>query len=192
MRFSHLKFSQHELQELLKSWAVLSFAFAIVLENQALSSGFLQGFFLSGLTVGVAFLFHEMGHKFMAQKFGCWAEFRAFDWGLLLAVFMALFMGRVFAAPGAVFIGGQINREESGKIAVFGPLINILLAVIFWILLQVFGGYKLFMYGYNVNAGLAFFNLWPFLFFDGFKIFLWKKQVWGLLIAVSAALVFLV
>lgn len=191
MKFSHLRFSQHELQELLKSWAVLSFAFAIVLENQSLSSGFLQGFFLSGLTVGVAFLFHEMGHKFMAQKFGCWAEFRAFDWGLLLAVFMAVFMGRVFAAPGAVFIAGQISREESGKIAVFGPLTNILLAVIFWILLQVLGGYKLFMYGYSINSGLAFFNLWPFLFFDGFKIFTWKKQVWGLLMLAATALVFL-
>lgn len=191
MAFSHLKFSEDELKELLKSWAVLSFAFAIVLENQSLSSGFLHGFFLSGLTVGVAFLLHELGHKFVAQKFGCWAEFRAFDWGLLLAVFMALFMGRVFAAPGAVFIGGQINREQSGKIAVFGPLTNIFLAVIFFGLMQFFGEVKLFLYGYNVNAGLAFFNLWPFLLFDGFKIFLWRKEVWGLLMLAAAALVFL-
>ncbi|MBM4402402.1 MAG: site-2 protease family protein [Candidatus Cloacimonetes bacterium] len=191
MGFSHLRFSQHELQELLKSWAVLSFAFAIVLENQALSSGFLEGFFLSGLTVGVAFLFHEMGHKFVAQKFGCWAEFRAFDWGLLLAVFMALFMGRVFAAPGAVFIGGQISREQSGKIAVFGPLTNIFLAGIFFVLLHFFGEVKLFLYGYNVNSGLAFFNLWPFLFFDGFKIFLWRKEIWLLLMLTATALVFL-
>lgn len=196
-----MTFSEQEIKDLLKAWIVISFAFAFVLGG---TSGLLRNFLLSGLTVGVAFLFHELAHKFVAQRFGCWAEFRAFDAGLALAVLTAIVTtfgkgGFVFAAPGAVVIEGLITSEESGKIAAFGPLTNIVLAI-FYLFLTIFlptslpfyrFAIEVFSFGVTVNSSLAFFNLLPIFQLDGLKIFFWNRTVWGLLLAFATFLTFM-
>lgn len=196
-----MAFSEQEIKDLLKAWIVISFAFAFVLGG---TSGLLRNFLLSGLTVGVAFLFHELAHKFVAQRFGCWAEFRAFDAGLALAVLTAIATtfgkgGFVFAAPGAVVIEGLITSEESGKIAAFGPLTNIVLAI-FYLFLTIFlptslpfyrFAIEVFSFGVTINSSLAFFNLLPIFQLDGLKIFFWNRTVWGLLLAFATFLTFM-
>ncbi len=192
-----MRFSDDEIAQLLKAWAAISFAFAVALGG-GITNRFVQNFVLAALTVGVAFLLHEMAHKFVAQKFGCWAEFRSFDLGLLLAVVMS-FTGFIFAAPGAVMIAGLVTTEENGKIAVAGPIINIILALLFlglgqFVLIPVAGGdlVRTFVaYGYQINAWLALFNLFPFGPLDGTKVLNWSTRVWLLFAGVSAALVFL-
>ncbi|MDQ4013276.1 MAG: AN1-type zinc finger domain-containing protein, partial [Thermoproteota archaeon] len=37
-----------------------------------------------------AFLVHELAHKFLAQYYGSWAEFRAYMWGLVITAISAL------------------------------------------------------------------------------------------------------
>ena len=83
-------------------------------------------------------MLHELAHKFVAQKYGCVAEFRAFDQMLMLALGLAVLIGVIFAAPGAVMISGMVTRKENGYISVAGPLTNYILGVIFLLLLFVF------------------------------------------------------
>ena len=81
-----IKFSKIEIQDLTKAWAAISVAFAIVLSGGLFGADFFLNILLSAITVGTGFLFHELGHKFVAQKYGCWAEFRADNYMLLLAL----------------------------------------------------------------------------------------------------------
>ena len=76
------------------------------------------------LAVGPAFLLHEIGHKIVAKKNGCWAEFRADPGGLRFGIFLSFFIGILFMAPGAVMVAGLVTRRQNGHIAIAGPLVN--------------------------------------------------------------------
>jgi len=170
---------------------MISLAFAIVLGG--LSVGFVYYFIISALTVGIGFLFHELGHKVVAQKYGAWAEFRANDQMLVLALLMS-FMGFVIAAPGAVVILGRVNKRQYGKISVAGPLVNFVLAAVFYALLflaPVKGLSLLFFYGALINSWLGLFNMLPFGNFDGIKILRWNKLVYGVMVAFGVAFLIL-
>jgi len=158
--------------------------------------GFLISFVIAAITVGTGFLFHELGHKIIAQRFGCFAEFRAYYQMLFFAVLIS-FAGFVFAAPGAVMISGHPTKKQNGIISLSGPLVNLVFAYIFFILLSVFAIINpnpflitLFSYGYLINIWLALFNLLPFGNFDGRKILHWNKTAYGITIG-FAALMFL-
>lgn len=82
------------------------------------------------VAIGPAFLLHEIGHKLVAKKNGCWAEFRADPKGLQMGVFLALLLGFLFMAPGAVMVAGLVTRRQNGHIAVAGPLTNLGLFIV--------------------------------------------------------------
>ena len=187
----NLSTSEKEIKDLLKAWTAISVAFAIALSGSFFSAGFYKGFVVASLTVGVGFLLHETGHKILAQKYGCFAEFRSFDNMLILAIVMSFF-GVVFAAPGAVMISGYVSKSKSGKISAAGPLVNIglalgFLALIFLELPPIFQaiGY----YGFIINSMLALFNMIPFWLFDGYKILQWSKLAYSGIVAAALALV---
>ena len=129
-----INFTRHELSDLLKAWLVLSLAFAILLTGPKFSLLFVKHLMISAFTVGAGFLLHELSHKFLAQKYGCRAEFRAFPLMLAITIFSSLF-GFIFAAPGAVFIGGNISSKKNGQVSLAGPLTNIFLAIAFFSLI---------------------------------------------------------
>jgi len=79
--------SEVEIKDLIKAWVAISIAFAIVMRS--LNLNFYSSFVIASLTVGVGFLLHELGHKFVAQRYGCIAEFRSFDQFLILAIIMS-------------------------------------------------------------------------------------------------------
>ena len=166
-----MRFSDVEISQLTKAWLAISLAFAIAWRSTQIP--FWNLYLIAALTVGLAFLFHEIAHKYYAQRYGCWAEFRSFDIGLLMAVAMSFF-GFIFAAPGAVVISGIVSQEDYGKIAVAGPVTNIILAVVFWFLATFAIDYLTFLpvdifllvqlffqIGISINSWLAFFNLLP-------------------------------
>ena len=64
--------SETELRDILKAWAAVSIAFGIILSTSV--SDFYSKFVIASLTVGIGFLFHELGHKIVAQRYGCFAE----------------------------------------------------------------------------------------------------------------------
>lgn len=196
------KFSEQELVDLLWAWAAISFAFAVVKGGglRILGPGFVSNLIVAGVTVGVAFLFHELAHKFVAQKYGCWAEFRKFDFGLILAVMMS-FLGFIIAAPGAVMIIGFVSRDQNGKIAAAGPLTNIVLAIFFLIigmllpkiigeLPLIFG--QIIFFGFYINAWLALFNMIPFPPLDGSKVITWSLPIWLGITALAGFMVFFI
>jgi Zn-dependent protease len=87
----------------------------------------------------------------------------------------------VFAAPGAVVIMGRVTKAKYGRIALAGPMTNIVLAVALIGLSFVYSGEfysKVISLGLLVNLWLAVFNMLPFWILDGKKIFTWNKQVY--------------
>ena len=182
-----MKFSKQEKKDLLIAWLGISLAFAILLSGGyktlfSYNLNFVFIFIISFLTAGIGFFFHELMHKFVAQRYGLFAEFRAFYKMIWLALLFSLF-GFIFAAPGAVFISGfRINREKNGKISLAGPLTNIILALVFLIMFLVFGKEGLVGQisglGLSINSLLAAFNMIPVMPFDGAKIIAWKKSVY--------------
>lgn len=146
-----------------------------------------QGDFISLIpvtlvAVGFGFVLHELAHKFVAIKYGFYAEYRLWVEGLVLAIVTAAF-GFVFAAPGAVYIHGQyISKEENGKISIAGPLTNIALAVIFFVSIQFVSFSPILALvcslGFTINSFLAFFNLLPIGILDGAKVLKWNPVIW--------------
>lgn len=189
-------FSGREIRELLISVGVLSLAFGIVLGGgiDTIASNpllLLISVPIAALAVTTGFLFHELSHKFLAQRYGCWAEFRSWTMGLILALVTAFF-GFLFAAPGAVHIEGRMTREQYGKISAAGPTSNIAVAVAF-LPLYLFStqGSMLELVGfyvYLVNTVLAGFNLIPIPPFDGQKIWTWSKPVYITMVAIVLSL----
>jgi len=178
------KTSKQEIHDLIEAWIFISLAFGILLSGGRLFSlTIIKTFILAALTVGIGFLFHEMGHKIVAQRYGCFAEFRASIQMLVLALIMSFF-GFLIAAPGAVMISGRVSRAQNGKIAIAGPIVNLVLSLLFVPLL--FLGTKLNIgllsevasYGIWINAFLAFFNMLPFFVLDGKKVMMWSREAY--------------
>ena len=83
--YSQGGFSRIELRDIAISVGVLAAAFTIIYarantsffsDNIAVNS--VMWFATSLVIVSVCFLLHEFGHKFTAQKYGAWAEYRMF------------------------------------------------------------------------------------------------------------------
>lgn len=147
-------------------------------------------FLISMGTLGLGFVGHELSHRYMGRKFGCWAEFRLWPLGLVMALVLALVSGgsMIFAAPGAVYIvprsfGSryEIGKRESGLISLSGPLTNMFVALFFLIFRDFSGILSLIgSTGFSVNLWLAAFNLIPFGMMDGRKVFAWSPIIWAL------------
>lgn len=189
--------SSTELKHLFIAWVAISYAFAIMLAwmeldgkptgSEILGPFITDLFIISLITVGISFIFHEMGHKFVAQQYGAWAEFRMSFGMLLLAIYMAWQIGILFAAPGAVQIfGPHITKKQYGKIAASGPVMNLFLAFAFMPLLTDTGFlYDIGRLGVIINLLLAGFNMLPISVLDGRKVLAWNPIVYiGLFITI--------
>ena len=148
-----------------------------------------------------AFIIHEIAHKVTARKYGCWAEFRASPSGLRFGVFLAALTSIVFMAPGAVMVAGNTSRSQFGKIALAGPVSNIMLWAL-GIVLIVLGlettEFTSLINGKErgllelwcwVNVGLGTFNMLPFGPLDGKKIKTWSDSIYWIWAIVFVALI---
>ncbi|MCW4015532.1 MAG: site-2 protease family protein [Candidatus Bathyarchaeota archaeon] len=144
---------------------------------------------IAGLTIAFAlsFLLHEIAHKFTAQHFNMWAEFRLTLQGALITL-VSVFLPPPFKiiSPGAVMIVGSGTRESIGKTALAGPVTNLLLST--GCILLGMATQNLFWFVGFINAFLAVFNLIPFGVFDGLKVFRWNKIFWAAAFIVALAL----
>ncbi|WP_292643003.1 AN1-type zinc finger domain-containing protein [Nitrososphaera sp.] len=135
-----------------------------------------------------AFLLHEVAHKFLAQFYRAWAEFRLILFGAVITAISALpFLPFKFIAPGAVFISGSISQRRNGRISLVGPLTNIALGSGF-MLAYLATGVELMADGAWFNGWVGVFNMIPFMGLDGSKIFSWNKLVWALAFAAAIGL----
>ena len=203
IKLGSIKTSKIELIDITKAWIALSLAFTFIYAGASIINGniskvltvnFLMLFVISLFTAGLGFLLHELAHKFAAQYYGLTAEFRAFDQMLYLAMGLAVFIGFIFAAPGAVMISGLVTRKENGIISAAGPLTNYLLGIIFLVLLifypVVIKSINIWSIGFSINMWLGLFNMIPFGNLDGLKVFNWSKLVWILMVLTGIYFVF--
>ncbi len=183
-----VKFTAREIRDIIISMVVISFCFAYIFARQDINSAIFY-MPITFIVVGLAFLLHELAHKYMAIGFGYWAEYKMWVGGLLFALVSAIAVGIVFAAPGAVYIhGNYIKQSENGKISLAGPATNIILAMLFlsiplffpdslWVQIGILGA--------TINSFFAVFNLIPFSMLDGAKVFRWNPLIWIATMAVA-------
>jgi len=147
------------------------------------------------VSTATAFFLHEMAHKFVAQHYGCWAEFRYSRQGLIIALALAAFAGFLFAAPGAVYIAGRIDQRQNGIISIAGPLTNVAVAVAAIPILLMFSGTIIASGFYTViffNAILAIFNMIPVMPLDGAKVLKWNPAIYVISLVGMGALMYYV
>lgn len=193
------RFSEREIYHLAISVLVMSFVVAY-----SMVSGKVAGLVDTAIAIALsmpgsfviiapAFVLHELGHKFVSQKFGFNAEYKMWTQGLLFALLVTIVSGGsfIFVAPGAVYFGGGMKSaslEETAKIGLAGPLVNLMLVGIFGSFAVLSSSFsQIGFYGAYVNAWLAIFNLIPFGPLDGKKIFKWDKKIWGAVLGLAVA-----
>lgn len=193
------RFTSSEVRDLIIAFIVISFCFTIVNVGKDINAilGFLP---IVMVGVGAGFILHELGHKFVSMKYGYWAEFKLWPEGLIFALITSFF-GFVFAAPGAVYTYANYMTDEiNGRISIAGPIVNIILALIFLaIATSVYASalslsqtaYLIFIIsavGFSVNSFLAVFNLLPIGNLDGSKVLRWNIGIWIVTIAIAGIL----
>lgn len=149
-------------------------------------------------TIGIflgSFMAHELAHKFVAQNYGMWSEFRMTAMGYYLSAMAILFSLPIFGT-GVVYTSGTSNTEQNGKTNLAGPLTNFVIASAIVIIAITLALLKvpiieiglLLRYGIQLNAFLGLFNMIPLQPFDGATIRFWSNKVW---IAQTLGLLFL-
>ncbi len=192
------RFTGKEIRDLIISFIVIALGFTILYSNGDYSHVTLI-FPVVMIGVGAGFIFHELGHKFVAMHYGYYAEYELWPTGLLIAL-ASSFFGFIFAAPGAVVIYSQgMDEKTNGLISIAGPLVNIALGLIFFLILGSLGNYAytetgaivylICMLGTRINFFLAAFNLLPIPPLDGSKVMSWSVPIWLITFAVAAILV---
>ncbi len=191
-----------EIYDIAVSMLAVAIAFSVpVLLSEPMAIPFVIPIIL--VTVGLGFLLHELAHKYVAQRYGAYAVYRAWPEGLGLMLLLAFVTGGRFfiAAPGAVYIfAPYIRRKENGIISFAGPLTNLALAIVFGFVFMMSSGglgatspdvlqivQVISLMGARVNMLLGLFNMLPIFPLDGSKVLAWDGRVWfGYIIAVLA------
>ena len=192
------RFTGKEIRDLIISFIVIALGFTILYSNGDYSHiGLVFPVVMIG--VGAGFIFHELGHKFVAMHYGYYAEYELWPTGLLIAL-VSSFFGFIFAAPGAVVIySNGMEKKTNGIISIAGPIVNIVLGLIFFLILGSLGDfvytetgaivYLICVLGTRINFFLAAFNLLPIPPLDGSKVMAWSVPVWLITFAIAALLV---
>ena len=192
------RFTKKEIRDLIISFIVIALGFTILYSNGDYSHITLI-FPIVMIGVGAGFIFHELGHKFSAMHYGYYAEYELWPTGLLIAL-VSSFFGFIFAAPGAVVIYSQgMEEKTNGIISIAGPIVNIILGLIFFLILGSLGDfvyteagaivYLICVLGTRINFFLAAFNLLPIPPLDGSKVMSWSIPIWLITFAIAALLV---
>ena len=196
-----IKFTSSEVRDLIIAFIVISLCFAIANAGRNVNA-ILHLLPMIMVGVGAGFILHELGHKFVSMKYGYWAEFKLWPQGLIFALITSFF-GFVFAAPGAVYTYANYMTDEiNGKISVAGPVVNIILAIIFLaICIAVYPSafhsqtsvliLNICALGFNINSFLAVFNMLPIGNLDGSKVLRWNIGIWLITIAIAGIMTYM-
>ncbi|MEM2286081.1 MAG: hypothetical protein QXQ89_07730 [Ignisphaera sp.] len=191
-----------EVFDLIVSWAVLSFSFALFMSSGLERLPLSLVYSLVG--VGSAFILHELAHRQVARAYDLEARYRAWYLGLLITLTIALVnvvvrLPVLFAAPGAVVIygyWGHVNPLAELRVAESGPLTNIAVGIVAWVVLLSIPPTPVLTdvlyYVMRINAWIAFFNLLPLPPLDGSKIFRRSLIEWLVIFVASVVVLRLV
>jgi Zn-dependent protease len=174
-----MRFSDTEVKHI----AIALFVITLALTLFFFGSFSVGGFITMLLTFGVAFISHELAHKFVAQRYGYWAEFRYWETGLILGLLMGLTRAFLFLAPGAVYISsggyGMTQKQNAYFLMIRRPPRSTQSTTLFPY--TTLFGPTISSFAVRINLLLAIFNLLPVPPLDGSKVFAWDKQKWAII-----------
>jgi Zn-dependent protease len=190
-------FSNEEIRDIIIAVAVITLVFSFTPLQQIFQGSPILDFAklpLYFVAVVIAFLLHELAHKFVAMKFNSVAFFKLWPQGVLFALFLMLF-GLKFVAAGAVMIlpfkfgrwgfrRKELTGSEMGVTALAGPAVNLFFALIF----KLFPG-SIFSFLSYINAWLYLFNMLPIPPLDGSKVLSWQVGIWTFFFLIGVFLV---
>lgn len=173
-----LGLSRIELQHLTVSFIL--FGVFMAWAESSLSQ-FVQNLPAYLLGAGLVLIIHEYVHDLASHRFGIEAEFRISPLGMVSVAITSVLFGTVFATPGRTFIYGDSTEAQRGKIALAGPLVSLMMVVLFWLLIDL-GGFisSVALAGFNVAFILAVYEMLPIRPLEGKEVKAWNRWVWRL------------
>lgn len=135
-----------------------------------------KGLKFAMIVAAPAVILHEFGHKFVAMAFGHSATFFVYWWGLGLALILKLVNSPLLIlAPAYVSIPAGVPAFDGFWIAFAGPLVNLSLFGLSWMMLKYRKNMKQKeMIGWTIskrlNLFLFIFNMIPIAPLDGSKV----------------------
>ena len=188
-RTQKIRFSKTETKHLIIGTALVTGAGISFFLGDPFTAGVI-GLILASVLFSLGFILHELAHKYVAQGYGLWAEFRLNTMGVLLTA-LSIVSPLKFIAPGAVVIAGFTDNERMGRTAFAGPVVNVVITAALLIAMPLFARSSIsfaLLAGAAINAFLALFNLIPFSVFDGLKVYRWNKRYWIALFLIALVL----
>ncbi len=132
----------------------------------------IKNLFIAIPVVALSFIAHEKAHKFGAQLYGTYAKFKP-SW-LMVALSAAIGIisaGSVIITAVGTSVPASLKRTGfkypfigapmQAKIALFGPMVSLLLAILAKVLMGFFGEGRLLQDLFTFNLWMTFFNMIP-------------------------------
>ena len=177
-------FSKREIKQLFNSLVFITFIFIIASKDYVFLN-MIYNFIIYFIVLFFSFILHELAHKIVAQKLGFQAEYFSNDKYSFISILFAFF-GFILISPGAIHVKGYIQKKESALISMAGPIINIIIAIISYIYINVtLFNFNIFRISFLINSILAIFNLIPVNPFDGKKIYDSNKTIFVILMLIA-------
>ncbi|MFB6088614.1 MAG: hypothetical protein ABEK36_02425 [Candidatus Aenigmatarchaeota archaeon] len=177
-----------ERRNVLISILLIGFLFSIVALDFSMNFFFSLPIYVFG--AGLALVINACVSKKVAEKYGSIFLYKFWLPGVILSIVSAILsMGAVvFAAPASKTVEperikrwekGQMHlkNEEIGKISLVGPLSNFILAIVFWLLFEIFGLHFLLTLGV-INLWVSVSHLIPYPPMDGARVMVWNDLIW--------------
>jgi Zn-dependent protease len=184
---SHKGTSPREIRDIIIAYVVLTLAFSFIFSggvwNKQLHAAFFTLLPIAALAVALSFILHELMHKFVAQHYGAWAEFRTWPTGLMITILSSLF-GFLIGLPGATYIfSNNFTRRQNGLVSLAGPATNLMVFFVFaamGLLISNPSAYVGLAIGVVtfISLWLGFFNMLPIPPLDGSKVLAWDWRIY--------------
>lgn len=143
----------------------------------------------------ISVVLHDFAHRYFATRHGCDADIRFWGLGTVIMFVTAWLYGNAFAQSYRNLVnrdGGSSDIREMGMEMAAGPVISIILMIIFLGMVQ-FGGLWAVAggIGFTINLITAVYSLMPISTMDGGAIWKWSRTLYlGLLIPMLAFYIF--